>query len=150
MTLKDKLIIITGCGYKPAEHIFTDIVTGKPSHDAVNIDNKEMKLNDLALMNKPYAYIMIPSVYSGNEDDKANVVQLIKELRDYGFNPNEDIVGVDRIHGIPEIEEPDGLNELRRNLPNVGETIGELQAELEAEKYSKLNKSDLLKSKFRL
>ena len=45
MTLKDKLIIITGCGYKPAEHIFTDIVTGKPSHDAVNIDNKEMKLN---------------------------------------------------------------------------------------------------------
>jgi len=120
------------------------------SSDRKRIDNKEMKLNDLALMNKPYAYIMIPSVYSGNEDDKANVVQLIKELRDYGFNPNEDIVGVDRIHGIPEIEEPDGLNELRRNLPNVGETIGELQAELEAEKYSKLNKSDLLKSKFRL
>ena len=54
------------------------------------------------------------------------------------------------IHGIPEIEQPDGLNELRRNLPNVGETIGQLQAELEAEKHAKLSKSDLLKNKFGL
>jgi len=45
MTLKDKLIVITGCGYKPAEHIFTDIVTGKPSHDAIYVDETEMKLN---------------------------------------------------------------------------------------------------------
>lgn len=116
--------------------------------DRLKIDNKEIRISDLNLMNKPYAYIMIPSVYSGNEDDKANVIQLITELRDYGFNPNEDIVCVDRIHGIPEIEQPDGLNELKRNLPNVGQTIEQLQAELEAEKYAKLNKNDLLKKIF--
>jgi superfamily II DNA or RNA helicase len=116
--------------------------------DRKRIDNKEISVNDLELMNKPYAYIMIPSVYNGNEDDRENVVQLITELRDYGFNPNEDIVGNDQIHGVPEIEQPDGLNELRRNLPNVGQTIERLEAEIEAEQDAKLNKTNLLKDKF--
>jgi superfamily II DNA or RNA helicase len=120
------------------------------SIDRKRVDCKEIGINDLKSMNKPYAYIMIPSVYSGNEDDKANVIQLITELRDYGFNPTEDIVGNDRIHGIPEIEQPDGLNELRRSLPNVGQTIEELQAEIEAEKHAKLSKMDLLKQQFGL
>jgi hypothetical protein len=118
------------------------------SEDRKKVDSKEIGVNDLALMNKPYAYIMIPSVYSGNADDKANVVQLIIELRDYGFNPNEDIVGSDQIHGVSEIEQPDGLNELKRNLPNVGQTIEILQAEVEAEKHAKLSKTDLLRNQF--
>jgi superfamily II DNA or RNA helicase len=118
--------------------------------DRKKIDNKTIRVNDLSLMNKPYAYIMIPSVYSGNVDDKENVIQLIKELRDYGFDPNEDIVGTDQIHGISEIEQPDGLNELRRNLPNVGETIEQLQVELEAETHAKLSKTDLLRNQFGL
>ena len=116
--------------------------------DRKKLDNKEIKVNDLVSMNKPYAYIMIPSVYNGNEDDKANVIQLITELRDYGFNPNEDIVGSDRIHGTPEIEQPDGLNELKRNIPTIGNTIEELKAEIEAEKHAKLSKTELLKNNF--
>jgi len=118
--------------------------------DRKKIDNKEIRVNDLSSMNKPYAYIMIPSVYSGNSDDKENVIQLIKELRDYGFNPNEDIVGADRIHGISEIEQPDGLNDLKKNLPNIGQTIEQLEAELEAEKHAKLSKTDLLRNQFGL
>lgn len=43
--LSGKRIIVTGCGYKPIEKIFTDIVTGEPSHDSINIDGREMKLN---------------------------------------------------------------------------------------------------------
>lgn len=116
--------------------------------DRKKVDNKEIKVNDLVSMNKPYAYIMIPSVYNGNEDDKANVIQLITELRDYGFNPNEDIVGSDRIHGTPEIEQPDGLNELKRNIPMIGNTIEGLKAEIEAEKHAKLSKAELLKNNF--
>lgn len=118
--------------------------------DRIKIDSNEISVNDLDLMNKPYAYIMIPSVYNGNEDSKANVIQLITELRDYGFNPNEDIVVTDRIHGLTEIEEPEGLNELRRSIPNVGQTIEQLEAELEAEQLAKLSKDDLLKNKFGL
>lgn len=43
--LKGKRIIITGCGIKPVEHNFKDIVTGEKSHDSIFIDKKEMKLN---------------------------------------------------------------------------------------------------------
>ena len=43
--LKGKRIIITGCGYKPVLKVFTDIVTNEPSHDSIDVDGKEMKLN---------------------------------------------------------------------------------------------------------
>ena len=43
--LKGKRIIITGCGIKPVEHKFKDIVTGEDSHDSIVVDKKEMKLN---------------------------------------------------------------------------------------------------------
>ena len=43
--LKGKRIIITGCGYKPLSKVFTDVVTKEPSHDSIEIDGKEMKLN---------------------------------------------------------------------------------------------------------
>lgn len=38
-------VVITGCGYKPVQHIFYDIVTGEPSHDSIIVNEKEMKLN---------------------------------------------------------------------------------------------------------
>ncbi|RLE39439.1 hypothetical protein DRJ17_00635 [Candidatus Woesearchaeota archaeon] len=43
--LKGKRIIITGCGYKPLKHIFYDITTGEPSHDSIEVEGQEMKLN---------------------------------------------------------------------------------------------------------
>lgn len=43
--LQGKRIIITGCGIKPVEHKFKDIVTGEDSHDSIVVDKKEMKLN---------------------------------------------------------------------------------------------------------
>lgn len=43
--LKGKRIIITGCGYKPLSKVFTDIITKDPSHDSIEVEGKEMKLN---------------------------------------------------------------------------------------------------------
>jgi len=43
--LEGKRIIITGCGIKPVQHRFKDIVTGEDSHDSIVVDKKEMKLN---------------------------------------------------------------------------------------------------------
>jgi hypothetical protein len=37
--LEGKRIIVTGCGYKPVEHVFHDIVDGKPTHDEVFINH---------------------------------------------------------------------------------------------------------------
>jgi superfamily II DNA or RNA helicase len=120
------------------------------SEDRKRIDSKKIGVNDLDKMNKPYSYIMIPCVYSGNTDDKANIVKLVREIRGYGFSPNEFIVGVDRIHGIPETEQPIPLNELKKNFPSVGKIIEEIIAEIEAEEQAKLTKIDLLKKDFNL
>jgi len=38
-------VVITGCGYKPVQHVFYDIVTGEPSHDFIIVSGREMKLN---------------------------------------------------------------------------------------------------------
>lgn len=43
--LNGKRIIITGCGYKPISKVFTDLVTKEQSHDSIEVENKEMKLN---------------------------------------------------------------------------------------------------------
>ncbi|MFA5993285.1 MAG: SDR family oxidoreductase [Candidatus Pacearchaeota archaeon] len=43
--LKGKRIIITGCGYKPLKQTFYDITTKEPSHDFINVNGQEMKLN---------------------------------------------------------------------------------------------------------
>ena len=40
-----KRIIVTGCGYSPARHIFHDSLTGEPTHDPISVDGQEHKLN---------------------------------------------------------------------------------------------------------
>ena len=118
--------------------------------DRKKIDSGEVDVNDLKNLNKPYSYIMIPSVYRGNEDDKMNVVQLIEELRDYGFKPEEDIVSSTIINGIPETDEPESLINLNRRLPQIGQIIEQTKAELEAEELAKLNKVNLLKKRYKV
>lgn len=43
--LDGKRIIVTGCGFKPAQHSFYDVTTKEESHDSVIVDGKDMKLN---------------------------------------------------------------------------------------------------------
>ena len=43
--LEGKRIVVTGCGYEPVNHLFYDITTGEPSHDAIKIDGEEYKIN---------------------------------------------------------------------------------------------------------
>lgn len=43
--LKNKLVLITGVGIKPVNHIFTDITTGEPSHTPVFDGKTEYKAN---------------------------------------------------------------------------------------------------------
>ena len=116
--------------------------------DRKRIDNKEISVNDLGKMNKPYSYIMIPNIIHSNEDDKANMTQLITELRTYGFKPYEEIVSSSIVHGIPEIEEPKGENEIKVKIPNAGQIIEKLEAVVEAEADAKLSKMQLLEKMF--
>ncbi len=112
--------------------------------DRKRLELGEITPGDLDKMNKPYAYIIIPNVIQSNEDDKVNLTQLITELRDYGFNPSEHIVSSSRVNGIPEIEELDGLNDIKVKIPNIGELIENLEAEIESEINAKLSKKEFL------
>jgi len=118
--------------------------------DRRRIDNGELSLDDLSDMNKPYSYIIIPNIIHSNEDDKANMTQLITELRTYNFDPSEDIVSSSRINGIPEHEQLDGLNDVIRRIPKIGELIENLEAKIESVDLAKLDKLDLLKKEFDL
>ena len=122
--------------------------------DRKKIDIGEIGPNDLNKMNKPFAYIMLPMIFNGNEDDKENVRQLIEELRTYRFNPSEDIVGSPEDGGIGDPEDPDAVNPPRRRNNRPGRMIDELQAQLEEEERariaSKLSKEELLKKYYGL
>lgn len=116
--------------------------------DRKRMDNKEISFNDLDKMNKPYSYVIIPNIIHSNEDDKANMTNLIGELRTFEFKPYEDIISSSYVHGIPEIEELSGQNELERRLPNMGVLVENLEAQIEAEKDAQLSKMALLKKIF--
>jgi hypothetical protein len=114
-----------------------------------NVDRKGLADNlfgvhDLDKYKKPYSYVIIPNVVHTNLDDKENFINLITELREYGFNPAEDIISSSYVNGIPEIDNIVGLNELRMRLPNVGDIIENLEADIEAEENSKLKKDIFL------
>ncbi len=112
--------------------------------DRSNLEGGIITSGDVNKMNKPYAYIIIPNVIHSNEDDKLHLTQIINELRDYNFNPSEDIVSSTRINGITEIEELKGLNDIKTKIPNIGELIENLEAEIESEKNAKLSKKEFL------
>ena len=114
------------------------------TRDRINLENGLFKPDELDKFNKPYAYIIIPNVIQNNNDDKANIIQLITELRDYGFNPSEDIISSTLIKGIPEIDELDGLNDIKIKLPNIGEYIEDLEADIESKVNANLSKLDYL------
>jgi hypothetical protein len=99
-------------------------------------------------MNKPFAYIMIPNIIHSNEDDKANIIQLISDLRTFGFNPSEDILSSSRINGEITPDEPESLNTPDTRHNNVGLLIGKLKAELEAYDLAQLSPTELLKCQF--
>ena len=112
--------------------------------DRVNLEKEMLTVENFREFNKPFAYIIIPNVIHSNEDDKSNLTQLITELRDYGFNPSEDIVSASMVNGIPEIEELKGLNEIKNKIPNIGNLIENLEAEIESEENAKLTKKEFL------
>ncbi len=85
--LENKRIVVTGCGYKPLQTTFYDVVTGKPSQDSMEIDGQDVKLN-------------IGSAISGVLARKGATVHMVSTSEDklkklkYGL---ESLVGEDSI-----------------------------------------------------
>ena len=107
--LESKRIVVTGCGYKPLQTSFHDIVSGIPSQDSIIIGSEEFKLN-------------IGSAISGVLARKGAIVHMVSTSEDklrrlkQGLEP---IVG----NGSLEFSSLDLLDEKQvdgfaKNLPN--------------------------------
>ena len=91
-------------------------------------------------MYKPYGWIVIPALIFENVDDNQRVENLVRELRDYDFNPVDDLV-VSNISGggIGVVKGPDALIEIKKNEPRVGVFIESLQSTIEDERIASLS-----------
>ena len=90
-------------------------------------------------MNKPYAYVILPELTLTNKDDMAQMKQFVLQLRDFGFNPSEDIVTDAEPLGLPEEEDLDMFNDIVRR-PSVNGTIIEfIKNEFENETIANLS-----------
>jgi hypothetical protein len=64
---------------------------------------------------------------------------IIYELRQFGFNPSEDVIGEFDARGISEDEGLDTFNELNRRNGSTGGIINEVLSEFELEEICSLN-----------
>jgi superfamily II DNA or RNA helicase len=107
--------------------------------DRTRIEVGEIKASDLDEMNKPYAWVIVPTIIHEDADDKEHIGNLITELRDYGFNPSQDIISTDAKNGLPTVDGPEALNEIKVKCPNIGQFIEKVEADYEAEYVASLS-----------
>ena len=110
--------------------------------DRERITNGEITPDQLSEMNKPYSWVIVPTIVHEDADSKEHIGQLITELRDYGFKPSEDITCTDNKNGLPTIEGPEALNEVKKSCPNIGEFIEKVEADYENEYVASLSPED--------
>ena len=112
--------------------------------DRVRLDSGEISPNDLEQMVKPYAYVILPYITQTNRDDSDSMRNIIYELRQFGFNSSEDVVGEVEARGISEEEGLDMFNELNRRNGSTGNIINEVLSEFELEEIAKLSELDYM------
>jgi hypothetical protein len=98
--------------------------------DRVRLDSGEINPTDLDQMVKPYAYVILPYITQTNRDDSDSMRNIIYELREFGFNPSEDVVGEVEARGISEEEGLDMFNELNRRNGSTGNNHIEQEIDL--------------------
>lgn len=112
--------------------------------DRARLDSGEIRPNDLHLMNKPYAYVILPSITHSNQDDSEFMKNVIRELREYGFESYENIIGDFDPKGISEEEPLDGFNEPNRRNRSTQSIIDEVLSEIESEEIASLSPMEYL------
>jgi len=113
--------------------------------DRGRIETGEISPNDLEQMIKPYAWVIVPTIIHEDADSKEHIGNLITELRDYGFKPSEDIVSTDSKNGLPVVDGPEALNEIKKKCPNIGKFIEKVEADFESEYVASLSPEERIK-----
>ena len=113
--------------------------------DRIRIESGEVNPNDLDQLIKPYAWVIVPTIIHEDDDSKEHIQGLITELRDYGFNPSEDIISTDSRNGLPIIDSVEALNEVKKKSPNIGKCIEKVEADFEAEYIASLTPEEKIR-----
>lgn len=103
------------------------------------LENGTITPNDLDRMNKPYAWVILPFITQTNRDDSESMRNIIYELREFGFNPSEDVIGEVELRGITEEEDLDMFNELNRRNGSTGNIIQQIISDIESENMASLS-----------
>jgi hypothetical protein len=113
--------------------------------DRKRILSGKISSKDLNEMYKPYGWVIIPALLFENVDDNKRIENLVYELRDYGFNPVDDLV-ISNINGggIGVVKGPEALNEVKKKEPRVGVFIETLQSTMEDERIASLSVEELV------
>ena len=120
------------------------------AEDKIKLSTGEIKPHELNKMNKPFSYIIIPNiVHAMNEDDRANLTQIIYEMRNFDFDPFDNIIYSEGPpHGERKHKDTDTLIDPKKNPPSTGVLIQNLKAFIEAEKIASLTDLEKLKHQF--
>lgn len=95
----------------------------------------DMKPNELNRFIKPYAWLIVPVYGEIGDDMRDSMKEMVRELRDHGFNPSEDIMvrqkrGKKQLVPISVVNE---LSEVQRGLLDfAASVVHELEEEDEA------------------
>jgi superfamily II DNA or RNA helicase len=116
--------------------------------DRERIESGEITPDQLDEMNKPFAWVIVPTIVHEDADSKEHIGNLITELRDYGFKPSEDIVSTDTKKGLVVKEGPESLTDLVDKCPNIGEYIEKVEASYEELRIASLTEEEWLVHNF--
>jgi superfamily II DNA or RNA helicase len=114
------------------------------------LDNGTIKASEVNKMNKPYGYVILPWITETNKDDSQFMKDLIRAMREYGFDSYEDIVGDFNARGDDEESPERGFNEINRRPRSTGNIINEVLSEIEDENIAKLSSLEYLQQHLEL
>lgn len=107
--------------------------------DREKLENGEIDWTDVENMNKPYSYVILPQITLTNKEDMKQIRSFVLQLRDYGFNPFENIVGEFSPFGLPDEEDLETASNPDRRLARTGNIIEYLINEFEDERVARLS-----------
>jgi len=107
--------------------------------DRAKLISGEIDWTDVDKMNKPYSYIILPVLTETNKEDKKQMEKFVLQLRDYNFQPFEDIIRNPDAIGLPDEDEMDTASKPNRITPRSGTNIDYLRDVFEDERVANLS-----------
>lgn len=101
------------------------------SEDLESFQEGEYHHHQLDKMLKPYAWVMFPDIQG--EDSAEDIRNLVNEMRNYGFQPSEDIFISNQKGKMPPVTLLEPQSQPTRNNKALQEVIEELHHEFEEE-----------------